>query len=53
MERSDESSKKGKSLPWYRRTLWLIAIWFCSVAALGIVAIALRFVMSLAGMSTH
>lgn len=53
MERSDESGKKSKSSSWYRRTLWLIAIWFGSVVALGVVATLLRFMMNLAGMTTH
>ncbi|PPA01301.1 DUF2474 domain-containing protein [Pseudomonas sp. MWU12-2312b] len=53
MERSNESGKKSKSPSWYRRVMWLIAIWFGSVVALGVVAILLRLMMKLAGMTTH
>ena len=35
-----------------RRIGWLILIWVCSVAALGIVALGMRLVMRMAGMST-
>lgn len=35
-----------------RRIGWLILIWACSVAALGIVALGMRFAMRLVGMST-
>lgn len=34
-----------------RRLGWLVLIWACSVAALGIVALGMRMVMRLAGMS--
>lgn len=39
---------KGQAL---RRVGWLLLIWFCSVAALGIVALGMRLVMSLVGMT--
>lgn len=35
-----------------RRIGWLILIWACSVAALGVVALGMRFAMRLVGMST-
>lgn len=34
-----------------RRVGWLILIWACSVAALGLVALAMRLLMSWAGMT--
>ena len=34
-----------------RRIGWLILIWACSVAALGLVALAMRLLMSWAGMT--
>ncbi|HEY4071641.1 MAG TPA: DUF2474 domain-containing protein [Herbaspirillum sp.] len=37
---------------WFSRIGWLLLIWCASVAALGAVALGLRFVMGLAGMST-
>lgn len=43
------STHVGRGETW-RRIGWLVLIWFCSVAALGIVALAMRMVMSLAGM---
>jgi hypothetical protein len=36
---------------WARRVFWLIAIWSASVLALGIVALAMRALMRLAGLS--
>ncbi|MGC4075996.1 MAG: DUF2474 family protein [Rubrivivax sp.] len=36
---------------WLRRLGWLLLIWAASVAALGAVALALRWVMGLAGMT--
>jgi Protein of unknown function (DUF2474) len=36
---------------WGRRVLWLIAIWSASVAALGVVALAMRGLMGLAGLT--
>jgi hypothetical protein len=37
---------------WFSRIGWLLLIWCASVAALGVVALGLRLVMRLAGMST-
>lgn len=34
----------------WRRLAWLALIWICSVAALGVVAFALRLLMTAAGM---
>jgi hypothetical protein len=36
---------------WARRLLWLVAIWSASVLALGIVALAMRGLMGLAGLT--
>lgn len=36
---------------WVRRVGWLVLIWVASVAALGVVALVFRAVMSLAGMT--
>jgi hypothetical protein len=36
---------------WGRRVLWLVAIWSISVLALGIVALAMRGLMGLAGLT--
>jgi Protein of unknown function (DUF2474) len=36
---------------WLRRLGWLVLIWLASVAALGVVAWGLRFLMRAAGMS--
>ncbi|EGJ11649.1 MULTISPECIES: DUF2474 family protein [Rubrivivax] len=36
---------------WLRRLGWLLLIWAASVAALGAVALGLRWVMGLAGMT--
>jgi Protein of unknown function (DUF2474) len=45
----------GRSLSdsrkWLRRVGWLILIWATSVAALGAVALVLRAIMSVAGMT--
>ena len=37
-ENTEVSAAQNEATPWYRRVLWLIAIWFGSVIALGIVA---------------
>lgn len=37
---------------WLRRIGWLVVIWLCSVAVLGVAAALLRGLMRLAGMST-
>jgi hypothetical protein len=36
---------------WVRRLLWLFAIWSASVLALGVVALAMRGMMGLAGLT--
>jgi hypothetical protein len=36
---------------WGRRVLWLVAIWAASVAALGAAALAMRGLMSMAGLT--
>jgi hypothetical protein len=36
---------------WARRVLWLVAIWSASVLALGTVALAMRGLMGLAGLT--
>ena len=35
---------------WLRRLAWLVALWLAGVAALGVVALALRLFMRAAGM---
>ncbi|MGO4766234.1 DUF2474 domain-containing protein [Cupriavidus sp. 2KB_3] len=35
----------------FRRIGWMVLIWACSVAALGVVALTLRLLMTLAGMT--
>ncbi|MBT2372675.1 DUF2474 domain-containing protein [Pseudomonas fluorescens] len=47
------SQTQNQSGPWYTRLLWLIGIWFASVIALGIVASGFRWMMHMAGMTTH
>jgi hypothetical protein len=37
---------------WLSRVGWLILIWTASVAALGVVALILRAIMSVAGLTT-
>jgi Protein of unknown function (DUF2474) len=36
---------------WGRRVLWLVAIWSASVLALGVVALLMRGLMSVAGLT--
>jgi hypothetical protein len=36
---------------WVRRLVWLFAIWSASVLALGVVALAMRGLMGLAGLT--
>lgn len=38
--------------PWLRRFSWLVLIWAAGVLALGIVAMAFRWLMDLAGLTT-
>ena len=37
---------------WGRRVLWLVAIWAASVLALGVFALLMRGLMSMAGMTS-
>ena len=37
---------------WLRRVGWLVAIWAGSILALGVVAMAFRLLMNLAGMKS-
>lgn len=52
-ESTEVSAAENEAAPWSRRVLWLIAIWFGSVLALGVVASLFRFMMHLAGMTNH
>lgn len=36
---------------WGRRVLWLVVIWTASVLALGVAALAMRGLMSMAGLT--
>ena len=45
------SRSLSQSRKWLGRVGWLILIWGASVAALGAVALALRSIMSIAGMT--
>jgi Protein of unknown function (DUF2474) len=42
----------GARKPWLRRIGWLVLIWTASVATLGVVALILRALMSLAGLTS-
>lgn len=48
-----EKQRPRQAGPWYQRVFWLVAIWFLSVIALGIVASAMRWMMHMAGMTSH
>lgn len=48
MARQDEPPERGRTL---RRVGWMVLIWVASTAALGLVALAMRFLMRLVGMS--
>jgi hypothetical protein len=37
--------------PWWKKLLWLVAIWTASVAALAIVAYGMKLLMRSAGLS--
>jgi hypothetical protein len=56
MPASDSDHRREPAVPaarkWFSRIGWLLLIWCASVAALGAVALGLRLVMRLAGMST-
>ena len=38
---------------WLRRIGWMVLLWLAGVAALGVVAVALRLLMHAAGMRSH
>ena len=46
------TATEGGGKLWLRRFGWLALIWAMSVGALGVVALLLRAVMSLAGLTT-
>ena len=51
----DASKKTETATPaksWRKRIGWMVLIWVASVAALGAVALGLRLLMRLAGMTT-
>lgn len=39
--------------PWWKRVLWLVAIYAGSVLALAVVAMLFRLLMTAAGMKSH
>jgi hypothetical protein len=39
--------------PLWQRLAWMVAIWACSVGALGLVAYVLRLVLAAAGLKSH
>lgn len=45
-------ARDGAGRSWLRRVGWLVLIWAASVAALGVVALLFRGLMSLAGLTT-
>ena len=47
---SGDTGSTGKP-SWLRRFGWLILIWAASVLALGVVAIAIRIIMTAAGLT--
>jgi hypothetical protein len=48
------SGKAGTERPsWLRRLGWLALIWAAGVLALGVVAVAIRIIMTSAGLTTH
>ena len=47
----DRPSKTSETRSALQRIGWLILIWACSVAALGAVALVMRMLMKLAGMT--
>lgn len=38
--------------PWWKRVGWLVVLWLLGVGALGVVALALKQVMRLAGLTS-
>jgi len=47
----DRASPAGRNHTVLYRVGWLVLIWLCSVLALGVVALAMRMLMKLAGMT--
>lgn len=47
----NRASHAGKNHIILYRVGWLVLIWLCSVLALGVVALAMRMLMKLAGMT--
>ena len=43
---------RGAERTWGRRLAWLVGLWLAGVAVLGAVAMALRYIMRLAGLSS-
>jgi hypothetical protein len=41
--RSEPGGSMSAAAPWWKRLAWMMAIWAASVAALGLVSLALRF----------
>ncbi|MDW8846053.1 DUF2474 domain-containing protein [Erwinia sp. P7711] len=52
MRVATETQQVTKSPAW-KRLLWMIVIYACSVMALGVVATLFRFMMTAAGMKSH
>ncbi|HEY0182390.1 MAG TPA: DUF2474 domain-containing protein, partial [Rhodopila sp.] len=50
-ERTERRVDREGGPMWGRRILWMIAIWSASVLALGAAALAMRGLMSLAGLT--
>jgi hypothetical protein len=46
-----EAAPARGGMLWLRRVGWLLLIWAASVAALGVVAFAIRLLMSAAGLT--
>lgn len=42
----------GNHSPWWKKLGWLILIWMCSVAALGLLAYLIRVLMNSVGLTT-
>jgi hypothetical protein len=49
---SGRPSPDATTPAWGRRIAWLLGLWLASVAALGLIALLLRVVMRLAGLTS-
>ncbi len=49
--RSPRTGDRAEQPSWFKRIGWLALIWVASVAALFVVAIMIRYVMGLAGLT--